>query len=405
LSSALDNDEPRWTPQQAAVHAALTLQFALDMFNLLDSTWAIPMNVDRAVLHPLAAFGTHPEPNACARHTRNLLVGKIAPATESTPCTTCSLLVHGRTVGVIALGPKRQSSGYSAADLNLLAEAAAHIGTLLENDRMSWHHATNIVEAQRARRELETAREMQNRFFPTRFSAVCGLDYYGECEPRGEVGGDFFDSTPLPDNGLAMAVGDVSGHSVPAAIIIAALQSALRSVSSRDFTRPANLVAELNRMVCDLCPDNLYATLFYALVDPEKGKLTYVNAGHEPALLLRSDTRRRYRLRVGGTVLGLTRRSAYEEAVIPLQGGDTLVANTDGVTDTADAEHIAACLRARPDIGARDLVREILHARGASTSLADRTAIAVRLDAIEEEAPLFAVASEELERAAEVVAA
>ncbi len=98
-------------------------------------------------------------------------------------------------------------------------------------------------------------------------------------------------------------------------------------------------------------------------------------------------------------------RSAYEEAVIPLQGGDTLVANTDGVTDTADAEHIAACLRARPDIGARDLVREILHARGASTSLADRTAIAVRLDGIEEEAPLFAVASEELERAAEVVAA
>jgi sigma-B regulation protein RsbU (phosphoserine phosphatase) len=400
-------DEPRWTAPQAAVHAALTLQFAADMYKLLDCTWIVAMNADRGALHPVAVFGTHPG---------HEIAGAIPAANEPAPCATCSLLVHGRTAGVLALGPKRNSPRYTASDLNLLTEAAAHIGSLLENERLSWHLAANILEAERTRRELETAREVQNRFFPTRFSAVQGIDYYGECEPCSEVGGDFFDFTPLPGNGLAIAIGDVSGHGVPAAIIMAALQAALRSISARNAARPAQIVAELNGLVCDLCPDNFYATLLYARIDPEKGSLTYVNAGHEPALLLRSDARRLYRLNVGGTVLGLSRQSAYQQAAIPLHGGDTLVAFTDGITETANAcgeEHgadrIAGYLRAHPEIAARDLVAEIMRGaddfRGRSARIDDRTAVAARIRKSEEQAPLFAVAPWERERIHETVAA
>jgi sigma-B regulation protein RsbU (phosphoserine phosphatase) len=386
------------------------------MYKLLDCVWVVAMNADRGALYPVAAFGAHPEPCACASRTLDLLTRGHATAPtvdapdESAPCATCSLLVHGRTAGVLALGPKRNALEYTPSDRDLLAQAAAHIGALLENERLAWYLAAKTLEAERARRELETAREVRNRFFPARFSAVQGIDYYGECEPGGEVGGDFYDFTPLAGNGLAMAIGGVSEHGVPAAIIVAALQAALRGISATNASTPAQVAAELNRLVCDLCPDNFHATLFYARIEPEKGSLAYVNAGHESALLLRTGARRVYRLNAGGTVLGLTRRSAYEQAVIPLEGGETLAAFTKGIAEEErGADGIASSLRAHPKMGARDLVMEIMRAsgdfRGRPAGPDDRTAVAARIAAREQHTPLFAVAPWERERISEVVAA
>jgi hypothetical protein len=394
------DEEARWTAPQAAVHAAFTLQLAADMYKLLDCTWIVAMNVERGALRPLAAFGAHPQPDTCARETLDLPIHNCPPGERI--AATCSLVVYGQTVGVLRLGEKRNSARYTPADLNLLTEAAAQVGSLLENERLSWHLAANILEAQRTRRELEAAREVQRRFFPTRFSAVKGIDYYGECEPCGEAGADFFDFTPLPGNGLTIAIGAVSGRTMPAALTMAALQAAVRSISAGSAGKPANIVAELNRLVCDLCPDNFHATLFYARVEPDKSTLTYVNAGGEPALLVRPDARRLYRLNIGGTVLGLSRHSAYEQATIPLHGGEALAAFTDGIGETPDA--LGGYLLAHPEIGARDLVTEIM--RGAGECFDDRTAVAARIGkAAEHHAPLFAVAEWEREKIHEIVAA
>jgi serine phosphatase RsbU (regulator of sigma subunit) len=405
-------DEPQWTASRAAVHAAFTLQLAADMHNLLDCTWTIAMNPGHGVLYPLAAFGEHPNPHECARRTFNGLIhgADFSGADAAAPSNTCSLLVHGRTAGVLALGPKRNARSYTSADQNLLSEAAAQVGALLEDERLSWRLAAKILHAERTQRELNAAREVQSRFLPARFPTVKGIDYYGECEPSGEVGGDFFDFTALPGNGLAIAIGGVSTQGVPAAIVMAALQSALRGISAVSTVAPAQVVADLNQLVCDLCPDDFYATLFYARISADKSSITYVNAGHEPALLVRPDRRRVHRLSLGGTVLGLTRQSAWEQTAVPLEGGDALVAFTDRITEEEDgADRVIARLRACPETRARDLVMEIMHEtgkfRGPSVRAGDRTAVAARIARSELHSPLFSLAAWEREAIGEAVAA
>jgi hypothetical protein len=386
------------------------------MHKLLDCTWTIAMSPGHGALYPLAAFGEHPNPHECARQTFNGLIHGTdfsdadAVSNKDAPSVTCSLLVHGATAGVLALGPKRNARSYTPADQNLLNESAAQVGALLEDERLSWRLAAKILHAERTQRELNAAREVQSRFLPARFPSVKGIDYYGECEPSGEVGGDFFDFTALPGNGLAIAIGGVSTQGVPAAIVMAALQSALRGISAMSTVAPAQVVADLNQLVCDLCPDDFYATLFYARISADRSSITYVNAGHEPALLVRPDRRRVHRLSLGGTVLGLTRQSAWEQTAVPLEGGEALVAFTDRITEEEDgADRVVARLRACPETRARDLVMEIMHEtgkfRGPSVRAGDRTAVAARIARSEPQSPLFSLASWEREAIGKAVAA
>ena len=403
LSASHYHREPRPTPPQAAVQAVVTMQFAEDMYRLLDSEWAIAATTDGGAWHPLAAFGACCESGACALETRELLAGHReteAPFPGDSPLRiACRLVAGGRTVGAVSFGPKRNAPCYSASDATLLADAAAQIGSLLENDRLSWHLASRIVETQQTRRELESAREVLSRFSPGQFPQVKGVDYYGECVSSGPSSRDYFDFSRLQDGALAIVMGRVSERDVPAAIVLAALQSALRNLAAR--AKPGQMVTDLNHLVCDLCPENLYATLFYARIEPDRSAITYVNAGHEPALLVRAGTRRIHRLGAGGTVLGLTRHSAYEQATIPLHGGEILAASTDEVG--ASEEILTGFLRERPNVRARDLVTEMLYETGARRE--DRTAVAARIDAAEREAPMFVLAEGERTRVHQAVAA
>jgi sigma-B regulation protein RsbU (phosphoserine phosphatase) len=191
---------------------------------------------------------------------------------------------------------------------------------------------------------------MNERFFHPHFSpmnpsgdkflcelpAVKGLDYYGECQPAGCVGGDFFDFVSLRDHGLAVSVGDVSGHSAGAAIMTSGLRTYLRGLTAFSGRELTTVVEELNRVVCETSQDNFYVTLFHAHVDPSGRQIHYVSAGHEPALLIDNGTGIVQRLDRTGTVLGLTARSRYEQRVVAFSPGDILVAFTDGIPDTTD---------------------------------------------------------------------
>lgn len=239
------------------------------------------------------------------------------------------------------------------------------------------------------RRELEAAREVQSCLFPGRMHVVEGLDYYGECRPASDLGGDFFDFVPLPERGLLLSIGDVSGHGIGAAIIMSGLQALLRSLSAGGNGQLPRVVQGLNRSVCDVSPANVYATLFYAWIDPARRLLKYVSAGHEPALLFRPGGRTR-RLESTGTVLGLTARSAFREAAVALEAGDVLVAFTDGVTEAADShghefreEGVVRVLERYPKAGAAELSGRILDSvanfRTPSSAADDRTVVVVRL--------------------------
>jgi len=231
---------------------------------------------------------------------------------------------------------------------------------------------------------MSSAREVQSRFFPCHFPHIQGLDYGGESQPAGEVGGDFFDFIPLQRRALFVSVGDVSGTGYAAAILMAGLQAFLRGLTSEHCPGPASVVQELNRIAHDVAPENFYATLFYACVDPVRRQLRYVSAGHEPALLVRKDAARVLRLECTGTVLGLSSRSTFGLRSIPLEPGDLLIAVTDGITESVGAEGrelgdsgILEIVRRDPGARASELASRIMEAAN-SRHCDDRTVVVVR---------------------------
>jgi sigma-B regulation protein RsbU (phosphoserine phosphatase) len=246
--------------------------------------------------------------------------------------------------------------------------------------------------------DLLVAREIQNRFLPGRLQHIAGLDYSGDCQAAGEVGGDFFDFRRLTGNELSVSVGDISRHEFGAAILMSGIQSFLRGSTGRGSSEMPGLVEELNRVVCQVAPDNIYVTLFYARVDPQRREVRYVNAGHEPPLLLRRRTGSTHRLESTGTVLGLTGRAVYGQRTIRMDPGDVLVAFTDGVTEATDIEGqqwgengVLNVLRRCKHARGSELVAEILESAGRFADPAapadDRTAVAVRLTDPAQRAP------------------
>jgi hypothetical protein len=211
------------------------------------------------------------------------------------------------------------------------------------------------------------------------------LDYYGGCYPALEASADFFAFVPR-GNGLIGAVGDISGSGISATM----MRLGLRSLTHGSIV---DTVEQLNRMVYEISPDDSFATLFYARIYPERRKLQYVSAGHEPALLVRSGSNRAERLERTGTVLGLTDHSRYVHRTVLLEPGDVLVAFTEGIS--LRESQIVEVVRRYPDARARDLVRAILEADVGPA--ADRTAIAIRFTGVEEKLfDLIRYAEEEL---------
>jgi phosphoserine phosphatase RsbU/P len=171
------------------------------------------------------------------------------------------------------------------------------------------------------------------------FPLIPGVDYYAEHEPAEQAGGDLFDFARLPDGRLAIAIGEVSGKGMPAAVMVAGLRRSLRGLALQRTGSAAQVVAEMNEMICDIAPNDFCVSLFYAQYDKRKRHLEYVNAGHEPPLLFRGERMDRVRrLELGGTVLGLTTRTAYRQGTIELDSTDLLVAYTDGVCETMNRQ-------------------------------------------------------------------
>jgi sigma-B regulation protein RsbU (phosphoserine phosphatase) len=238
-------------------------------------------------------------------------------------------------LGFISLGPKKSEEPYSPSDTSLLRTVAAQTGLALENSRLSEAIATEAAQRERLHREIEIAREVQERLFPQTMPAVATLEYAGHCRPASGVGGDYYDFLALANGHLGLAIGDISGKGVPAALLMASLQASVRGQSQglNAQGRPdiAGLIANVNRLVYDASPQNRYATFFYAQFDPATRVLTYTNGGHNPPMLIRGDEI--LRLEAGGPPVGLFRPARYEQAEITLTTGDLLILYTDGISE------------------------------------------------------------------------
>jgi phosphoserine phosphatase RsbU/P len=246
------------------------------------------------------------------------------------------LSVKDKLLGLISLGEKRSEEPYTSTDLRLLKSVASQTALALSNAQLSAVIAEEVARREKLNREIEIAREVQERLFPQRLPEIAGLRYFGHCRTALGVGGDYYDFLTLPDGKLGVALGDVSGKGIAAALTMASLQACLRADAMRAGDDLAALIARVNNMVYEASTEDRYATLFYAQFDPATRRLTYVNAGHCPPILLRGPGAGHSVERLdkaGGTVVGLVPDAAYEQAQIDLAAGDLLVIYTDGFSE------------------------------------------------------------------------
>ena len=163
-----------------------------------------------------------------------------------------------RAIAATLDGVKTESSAQTA-----LAQEVARLTTAI---------AREMAQRERLNRELEIAREVQEHLFPQRLPMVQGLEYCGQCRPAREVGGDYYDFLELPDGRFGIAIGDVSGKGVGAALMMASLEASLRALASV-VDDPAELMERVNSLVYQASSANRYATLFYAQYDPASRRL------------------------------------------------------------------------------------------------------------------------------------
>jgi sigma-B regulation protein RsbU (phosphoserine phosphatase) len=245
------------------------------------------------------------------------------------------LLATERLLGFISLSQKLSEEPYSRTDLQLLGSVAAQTGLALENARLTSAVAEEAAQREAMKREVEIAREVQERLFPQRPPEIEGLDYCGVCRPARGVGGDYYDFLPLPGGRLGVAVGDVSGKGISAALMMASLQASLRGQTMTEAEGLAGVVGRVNQLVYEVSSPERYATFFFAQYDPQSRVLSYVNAGHNPPMVLTrcGEEWTLRRLETGGTVVGLLPGMVYQQDSVQLAAGDVVTAFTDGISE------------------------------------------------------------------------
>ncbi|MHB1935966.1 MAG: SpoIIE family protein phosphatase [Acidobacteriaceae bacterium] len=238
-------------------------------------------------------------------------------------------------MGLMTLGPKRSEEPYTPSDLRLLESVATQTGLALEIGSLARSLANEATQRERIHREIEVAREVQERLFPQEFPAIDGVSLAGHCRPQQGVGGDYYDSFLLDDGRMCLAIGDVSGKGISAALLMASLRASLRGMTLDAPRDLAAMMEKVNRLVYEASASNRYATFFFATYNMETRELIYVNAGHNAPFLIRrhDDNFHVKRLEAGGPVVGLLPFASYEEQRCVLEPGDLLLAYTDGISE------------------------------------------------------------------------
>jgi phosphoserine phosphatase RsbU/P len=238
---------------------------------------------------------------------------------------------RNRLMGIMCLGPKRSEAAWSRTDMQVLQTVARQTGLALEVSELAHSLAAEAAQRERVNREMEIAREVQERLFPQFMPDIPGGSVAGGCRAALGVGGDYYDVFPLEDGRVGLAIGDVSGKGISAALLMASLRASLRGVTldnPRDF---AMLMHKVNRLVYEASASNRYATFFFAAFDPKTRRLECVNAGHNPPVVLRNGEV--IRLEADGPVVGLLPFAPYTEQEMMLEPGDLLILYTDGISE------------------------------------------------------------------------
>lgn len=237
-------------------------------------------------------------------------------------------------LGLIYVDTPHAWRNFSPEDLNLLTVMANVAAMRIERERLTLaEQANRLMEAQ-----MQQAAEIQRQFLPAKAPVVAGLDLVGYNRPCHAVGGDYYDYVCYPDGKVLVALGDVAGKGMAAALLMVNLQARFQLLAEHRVDHPSYLVTLLNRAMTRVCPDNRFITIFLGELDPATGELAYCNAGHNAPLLVRTGGEVEF-LESGGPVLGILPDLQYEPQAARLEPGDTLLIYSDGITEAESPEN------------------------------------------------------------------
>jgi serine phosphatase RsbU (regulator of sigma subunit)/pSer/pThr/pTyr-binding forkhead associated (FHA) protein len=302
--------------------------------------------------------GTLRVPGTIIQHVvsdrRGVLLGETSDADDEAVGTRMGapLIYHGSHYGVVYVESKTQS--FRQEDVDLLQAIATQAGLAMHATRT----AVQLVKREKLERDLRVARQIQRSLLPANVPQVVGLDFAVHYEPAYQIGGDFYDFIWHDPAHLGLAVGDVSGKAISAALYMARLTSELRSRAAIART-PARLLRRVNQEIHQLGDDGMFATLVYCIYDLESRSLVFTNAGHCVPLLRRGD--RVFPLqaeRAHTPPLGVTPELEAGEARVQLHSGDMLIMVSDGILEARDARGV--------EYGLSRLSRRIRTAKGSA---------------------------------------
>jgi phosphoserine phosphatase RsbU/P len=259
------------------------------------------------------------------------------------------VLVQIRTkshlIGILSVSGRQSGIDFSENDLRMLMSIAEQLALVIENSNL----LERIVDQEKMRHELALAASVQKHLFPLEAPSSPKIEISGWCKPAGFVGGDYYDFIQFDNGQIGMAVADVAGKGFSAALLTFMIHAFLRSQtiassSSAYSASLANIASSLNRLLFASTSSSSYVTFFYAQYDERTGRLSFVNAGHNPPFVLhanggsaaRKSNGSVMRLTAGGPVLGLFKDCPVEEQSFELHPGDFLLAYTDGAIEAVN---------------------------------------------------------------------
>lgn len=266
------------------------------------------------------------------RGDERVLIGDRAEREGLRAFINAGLVFHNKPIGVIRLY-SRTPRRFGEAEKGLLRSFAQQAAVAVEQARLLRFQQ----EEQRIQRQLELAADVQRRMLPNAMPKVTGLDIAAKYTPSFELGGDFYDFIELNGH-LGLAVGDVVGKGIAAALLMSSVRASLRAHAEETYDLD-EIVGKVNVALCRDTLDREFASLWYGVIDPHALLLTYCSAGHEPTYVVRHHPGRAptekdiEELGVGGMVVGINPAEKYQRAVCKLNPGDVIVAYTDGVGD------------------------------------------------------------------------
>jgi serine phosphatase RsbU (regulator of sigma subunit)/DNA-binding transcriptional regulator YhcF (GntR family) len=293
------------------------------------------------------------------------------------------------TLGLIALGGKRNGMDFTRDDMNLVRVLAGQFVTALVTARLY----VESLEKRRMDEELRIAHEIQMNLLPEEPQEQDDFSIWASTTPSHTVGGDFYDYFAIDSSRLGFVIADASGHGMPAAILMSQIQAIVRSEIDNGGTM-ARTIGSLNKQLHRQVGSGFFATLFYGILDRATGTLEYANAGHDFPFLVRRNGEVT-QLKSTGPALGVVEDADHEIVSVQIQEGDCILLFTDGVTDTTScsgkpygASRLRDILISNRHRDSREIIRAITRDldwfSGTSQPQDDRTLMVIKIDRMNE---------------------